>query len=246
MIEREEMVEELNVKVFRYNPDSDVAPEFHDFQFPSFENMSILDVVMHIQNYLDKTLSFRFSCRVGMCGSCAMYINGRPRLACRTQVSSLKTEKITLMPLPNFPIIRDLVVDMEPFFEKWKKIRPYYVPKKGMTEPAIVSPGAREREFIDDMLDCITCGACYSACSMVATNEEFLGPAVLNRAYTLIADRRDAIRVERLKVVDRSFGIWRCHTQFNCAEICPKNIVPTKSIQNLKRRCVLSKFGIYK
>jgi succinate dehydrogenase/fumarate reductase iron-sulfur protein len=136
------MAEELSVKVFRFNPDSDVAPEFHDFQFPSFENMSILDVVMHIQNYMDKTLSFRFSCRVGMCGSCAMYINGRPRLACRTQVSSLKTQKITLMPLPNFPIIRDLVVDMEPFFDKWKKIRPYYVPKKEMTEPAIVPPGS--------------------------------------------------------------------------------------------------------
>jgi succinate dehydrogenase/fumarate reductase-like Fe-S protein len=126
------------------------------------------------------------------------------------------------MPLPNFPIIRDLVVDMEPFFDKWKKIRPYYVPKKEMTEPA------------------------YSACSMVATNAEFLGPAILNRAYTLIADKRDAIRVERLEVVDRSFGVWRCHTQFNCAEVCPKNIVPTKSIQNLKRRCVLKKFRFYK
>ena len=110
----------------------------------------------------------------------------------------------------------------------------------------MVRPDSREREFIDDMLDCISCGCCYSACSMVATNKEYLGPAALNRAYTLIADKRDAIRVERLKVVDRSYGVWRCHTQFNCAEVCPKNIVPTRSIQNLKRRCVLKKFGIFK
>lgn len=240
------MAEQLNVKVFRFNPESDGAPKFDQFQVPVFENMAVLDVVMHIQNYLDKTLSFRFSCRIGMCGSCAMYINGRPRLACRTQVSTLKTQNITIRPLPNFPIIRDLVVDMAPFFEKWKSIRPYYVPKKDMTEFAVARPDSHEREFIDDMLDCITCGSCYSACSMVATNEEFLGPAALNRAYTLIADKRDAMRVERLKIVDRVYGVWRCHTQFNCSEVCPKNIVPTKSIQNLKRRCVLGKFGIMK
>ena len=240
------MAGDLSVRVFRFNPDNDVEPKFGWFQVPRFENMSILDVVIYIQNYVDKTLSFRFSCRVGMCGSCAMYINGRPRLACRTQVSSLKSQRVTIMPLPNFPIIRDLVVDMEPFFEKWKKIKPYYVSKKEITEPAVVPPDSKEREFIDDMLDCITCGACYSACSMVATNEAFLGPPALNRAYTLIADRRDALRVERLKVVNRSSGVWRCHTQFNCAEVCPKNIVPTRSIQNLKRRCVLKKFGIFR
>jgi succinate dehydrogenase / fumarate reductase, iron-sulfur subunit len=236
----------LHVKVFRFNPESDVAPKYDNFKVPVFNNMAILDVVMHIQNYMDRSLSFRFSCRIGMCGSCAMYVNGRARLACRTQVSALKTQNITIMPLPNFPIIRDLVVDMEPFFEKWKEIKPYYLSKKEIDEPATVRPDSTEREFIDDMLDCISCGCCYSACSMVATNKEYLGPAALNRAYTLIADKRDAIRVERLKVVDRSYGVWRCHTQFNCAEVCPKNIVPTRSIQNLKRRCVLKKFGIFK
>jgi succinate dehydrogenase / fumarate reductase iron-sulfur subunit len=236
----------LHVKVFRYNPESDIAPKFDHLEVPVFENMAILDVVMHIQNYMDRSLSFRFSCRIGMCGSCAMYVNGRARLACRTQVSALKTQNITIMPLPNFPIIRDLVVDMEPFFEKWKEIKPYYLPKKEIDEPVVIRPDSKEREFIDDMLDCISCGCCYSACSMVATNKEYLGPAALNRAYTLIADKRDAIRVERLKIVDRSYGVWRCHTQFNCAEACPKNIVPTRSIQNLKRRCVLKKFGIFK
>lgn len=240
------MSDHLNVKVFRFNPESDVGHKFDAFQVPVFRNMAILDVVMHIQNYLDRTLCFRFSCRVGMCGSCAMHINGRARLACRTQVSVLNTRNITIMPLPNFPIVRDLVVDMAPFFEKWKAIKPYYVSKKAITEPVTVHPNSKEREFIDDMLDCISCGCCYSACSMVATNEAFLGPAALNRAYTLIADKRDAIRIERLKVVDRNYGVWRCHTQFNCSEVCPKSIVPTRSIQNLKRRCVLKKIGIFR
>jgi len=237
------MADSLHVEVFRFNPKSDLEPKFDRFEVPVFENMAILDVVMHIQNYMDRSLSFRFSCRIGMCGSCAMYINGRARLACRTQVSSLKTRKITIMPLPNFPIIRDLVVDMEPFFQKWKEIKPYYVSKKELQDPAVVRPDSNEREFIDDMLDCITCGCCYSACSMVATNRKYVGPAALNRAYTLIADKRDAIGVERLKAVDGPYGVWRCHTQFNCAEVCPKNIVPTRSIQNLKRRCMLKKFG---
>lgn len=240
------MSETLMVKVLRYDPEYDAEPRYEDFEVPGYDNMSILDVVMHIQNYMDKTLCFRLSCRVGMCGSCALYVNGRPRLACRTQVSTLKTSNITLGPLPNFPVIRDLAVDMEPFYEKWKGIKPYYTGKREITEPAVIPPGSGEREFIDDMLDCIACGACYAACSMVTTNDEFIGPAALNRAYTLIADKRDTARRKRLRVVGRTDGVWRCHTQFNCGEVCPKNIVPTRSIQNLKKRCVLSKFGVFK
>ena len=239
-------LQEINVKIFRYDPEADVEPRFDSFTVPVIKNMAILDVVMHVQNYIDKTLAFRCSCRIGMCGSCAMYINGRPRLACRTQVSSLGTSEITIMPLPNLPIIRDLATDMEPFFEKWKKIKPFYVGKSELKDPVTIRPDSGEREFIDQMLDCITCGCCYGACSMVATNEEYLGPAALNRAYTLIADKRDAIRVERLKAVGRSYGVWRCHDQFNCGEVCPKKLVPTKSIQQLKKRCVLQKFGVFK
>ncbi|SFR10626.1 succinate dehydrogenase/fumarate reductase iron-sulfur subunit [Desulfoscipio geothermicus] len=237
---------EINAKIFRYDPEVDAEPRFDEFKVPLIDNMAVLDVVMHVQNYIDKTLAFRCSCRIGMCGSCAMYINGKPRLACRTQVKSLGTNNITIMPLPNLPIIRDLATDMEPFFEKWKKIKPYYVGKSELTEPAVIRPDSGEREFIDQMLDCITCGCCYGACSMVATNEDYIGPAALNRAYTLIADKRDAIRIERINVVGRSYGVWRCHDQFNCAEVCPKKLVPTKSIQQLKKRCVLQKFGIFK
>ncbi|SFH27412.1 succinate dehydrogenase / fumarate reductase iron-sulfur subunit [Desulfotomaculum arcticum] len=238
--------QEINVKIFRYDPEADAEPRFDEYKVPLIKNMAVLDVVMHVQNYIDKTLAFRCSCRIGMCGSCAMYINGKPRLACRTQVTSLGTDNITIMPLPNLPIIRDLATDMAPFFEKWKKIKPYFVAKSELTEPAVIRPDSGEREFIDQMLDCITCGCCYSACSMVATNKDSIGPAALNRAYTLIADKRDAVRIERLKIVGRSYGVWRCHDQFNCAEVCPKKLIPTKSIQQLKKRSVLQKFGMFK
>ncbi|WP_307400975.1 succinate dehydrogenase/fumarate reductase iron-sulfur subunit [Desulfofundulus luciae] len=236
----------LNVKVFRFNPETDKVPRFDTFKIEEFPNMAVLDVVMNIQNYHDPTLAYRCSCRIGMCGSCAMYINGRPRLACRTQVSSLGTKDITIMPLPNLPIIRDLAVDMEPFFEKYKKIKPYLIPKQDLKEPVICKPDSGERELIDYMLECITCGACYGACTMVATDPHYLGPAALTRAYCLIADKRDAATRERLVIVEQSEGVWRCHTQFNCAEVCPKKIVPTQAIQQLKKRCVFKRLGLFR
>lgn len=239
------MTEKLNVTVFRFNPESEDKPRFDHFEVPLVRKMAILDILLHIQNYVDNTLAFRYSCRYAMCGSCALYVNGKPRLACKTQVLDLGTEEITLKPLPNFPIIRDLVVDMAPFMEKWKEIKPYYVGRKDITEPVVVVPGSNERELIDDMIKCIGCGACYSACTMVATGEEFAGPAALTRAYTLIADKRESMSIERLKLVDKYFGVWRCHAEFNCAEVCPKHIVPTRAIQQLKKRNVLERLGVF-
>ncbi|MEM0143957.1 MAG: succinate dehydrogenase iron-sulfur subunit [Candidatus Parvarchaeum sp.] len=240
------MFSKIKANIYRYNPQINAKPHFDEFEIPFFDYMSILDVVFYVQNYIDKTLAFRCSCRIGMCGSCAMYINGRPRLACRTQVLTLKTNRVTIMPLPNLPIIKDLAVDMEPFFEKYKQIKPYFVPKKEINEPIIVTPESKERELIDSMLECITCGACYGACSMVTTNKQYLGPAALNRAYCLIADKRDAIGDERLRIVNDTNGIWRCHSQFNCTEVCPKEIVPTHSIQNLKKRSVSNMLALRK
>lgn len=238
------MSSKIKASIFRYNPSVDKEPYFDEFELPLLKNMAALDVVLYIQNYVDKTLAFRCSCRIGMCGSCGMYINGKTRLACRTQITALGTDKVTIMPLPNLPIIRDLAVDMEPFFEKYKQIKPYYIPKKDITEPVIIDPKSKERELIDEMLECITCGSCYGACSMVATNDKYLGPAALNRAYCLVADKRDAGGAERLRIVDSANGVWRCHSQLNCAEVCPKKIVPTHSIQQLKKRCVFKRFGI--
>ncbi|MFC1977354.1 succinate dehydrogenase/fumarate reductase iron-sulfur subunit [Chloroflexota bacterium] len=240
------MFKQLNVRIFRFDPESEGKPRFDHFEVPFSGKMAILDVLLYIQNYVDSTVAFRYACRYAMCGSCAVYVNGKPCLACKTRVTELRTSDITLQPLPNFPIIRDLAVDMAPFMEKWKRMKPYYVGSKEITEPVIISPGSGEREFIDDMIKCIGCGACYSACTMVATGEEFIGPAALTRAYTLIADKRDAMSIERLKMVDKYFGVWRCHAEFNCAEACPKHVVPTRAIQQLKKRNILGRFGIFR
>jgi len=236
----------IEVRIFRYNPETDREPRLENYRVPLIRNMAVLDVVMHVQNYLDGTLSFRCSCRIGMCGSCAMYVNGRPRLACRTQVSSLGTSVLELRPLPNLPVIKDLVVDMEPFFAKYREIKPYFEAREDLRDFVRISPGSRERGLIDLMLECITCGACYGACTMVATDPQYLGPAALNRAYCLVADGRDARGKERLSAVDGTHGVWRCHSQFNCAEVCPKKIVPTWSIQQLKKMCLFRRLGLYK
>lgn len=234
----------LIVTLFRYRPGEDPAPRFDTFEVPETKQMAILDVLTHIQNHQDRSLSFRYSCRIGMCGSCALFINGRSRLACRTLVEGLETKTICIRPLPNLPVIKDLTVDMAPFFDQYEKVKPYFVPKEERRDFYLVPEGAKERALVDKMLECITCGACFSSCTMVTTNPDYLGPAALNRAFCLIADKRDGARDERLRLVSGAEGVWRCHGQFNCMEVCPKNIIPTWSIQQLKKRCVFKKFGI--
>lgn len=235
----------LKVKVFRCDPETDTTPRYDIFHVPEIKNMAVLDVVFHIQNNQDRSLAFRSSCRIGMCGSCAMFINGKARLACRTGVATLGTKELTITPLPNLPVIKDLLVDMDPFFEKYEKIKPYFIPEEGRKDFCSVPEGLKERRLIDEMLECITCGACYSACTIVTTNPEYLGPAALNRAFCLIADKRDGGGDERLRIVSDSNGIWRCHGQFNCGEVCPKKITPTWTIQQLKKRSVFKMMGIH-
>jgi fumarate reductase iron-sulfur subunit len=173
-----------------------------------------------------------------MCGTCALMVNGRPRWACRTRLDALG-RSVTLEPLTNFPVLRDLAVDMTPFFEKMKRARGWLEPTEAAAEsPAPISPVSRERVRIEPHIECITCGICYASCSMVGHDPAFLGPAALNRAYTLVCDSRDEAGPDRLAEVADEHGIWRCHSQFNCTEACPKGISPTAAIQGLKRRAV--------
>ena len=232
----------LNVTVFRYHPGTDHSPRTESFEVPESKQMAILDVLTYIQNHLDRSLAFRYSCRIGMCGSCALFINGRSRLACRTLVEGLGTKIIRIRPLPNLPVIKDLTVDMSPFFDKYEKVKPYFIAKEDREDFYLVPEGPKERDLVDKMLECITCGACFSSCTMVTTNSHYLGPAALNRAFCLIADKRDGAGDERLRLVNGPEGIWRCHGQFNCMEVCPKKIIPTWSIQQLKKRCVFRKW----
>jgi succinate dehydrogenase/fumarate reductase iron-sulfur protein len=204
--------------------------------------MTVLDALFIIQRDHDPSLSFRCSCRVGMCGTCAVRINWMPRLACQTRVETLNAESITIEPLATLPAVKDLVVDLGPFFEKWKKVRPALHPKnKDSKELAIISPDSEFGRQAQGKRDCITCGACYSVCGITGSNAEYLGPAAINRAMLRLLDPRDGNVDDRLAALNDETGVWRCHTQFNCVAACPKNINLTDSIMKMKRALLFPK-----
>lgn len=205
------------------------------FRFARIRPMKVLDLLTTIQRDHDPTLAFRYSCRVAMCGTCAVRMNGTAVLACQTSVPEETTE-VHIAPLAGLPVIRDLVVDMTPFFERWASVRPYLVPDpQAPDEPAVIPPDAPEREIIDPALDCITCGICYSACAVADTERDFVGPAALNRAMVLVADRRDSITEERLSRLGAADGIDRCHYIGACGACCPKGLDPFAAIRQLRR-----------
>jgi succinate dehydrogenase/fumarate reductase iron-sulfur protein len=198
------------------------------------EPMKILDVLTSIQRDHDPSLGFRYSCRVAMCGTCGLRVNGTAVLACQTPVPA-DAEELYLEPLAGLPVIRDLVVDMGPFFERWAAVRPYLVPDDDLVLPARIPPDSPERQVIDPALDCITCGICYSACSVSEAGRDFLGPAALNRAMVLAADSRDAVRSERLARFGAVDGVDRCHYIGGCTASCPKGLDPFGAIVRLRR-----------
>ena len=211
---------------------------FQAFALPRREHQTVLDVVTEIQREHDATLSYRFACRVGMCGSCAMVVNGRPRWTCRTRVKDVidDNERLRLEPLRNFAVVKDLAVEMTQFFDKWKDAQGYFEPgKQPQADFAVVPPAAPERQAADAGIECIGCGVCYSACDVVAWDQDYLGPAALNRAWTLVNDVRDEGRDARLDAVSASNGCHACHTHMSCTKFCPKAIAPTYSIAGLKR-----------
>jgi len=199
--------------------------------------MTVLDALFLIQRKQDPGLAFRCSCRVGMCGTCAMSINWMPKLACQTRVATLESQTIHVAPLAHLPVIKDLVVSLAPFFEKWKKIKPALHPaKKNSKQLAVVPPDSDFGKQAGRKRDCITCGACYAACGIAGSNKRYLGPAAINKAMLRLMDPRDGMVDERLDVIDaEAEGVWRCHTQFNCVAACPKGINLTDSIMTLKR-----------
>jgi fumarate reductase iron-sulfur subunit len=220
------------------------AGRFQSFSVPRRENQTVLDVVTEIQREQDATLSYRFACRVGMCGSCAMMVNGRPRWTCRTRVAQVAGEAavIRLEPLRNLTVVKDLAVDMAEFFEKWRRAKGYFEP--GDTPPedfAVVPPAAPARAEADAGIECIGCGVCYAACDVVDWNPDYLGPAALNRAWTLVNDVRDRGQQARLAAVSGDGGCLACHTHMSCTTFCPKAIAPTYAIAGLKRTVTFGK-----
>ena len=226
----------LQVKVWR-GGEADNGGALRDYEVPRYESQTVLDVVTAIQRDIDPSLAYRFACRVGMCGSCAMTVNGIARWTCRTHVSKVaKDGRLELKPLANLPIVRDLVTDMRAFFEKWAKAGGQHVPTATRADDfARVAPDEAGRKAASAGIECIGCGVCYASCDVVSWRPDYLGPAALNRAWTLVNDRRDAGGNERLRAVAGDAGCHSCHTHMTCTERCPKHLSPTAAIAGLKR-----------
>ncbi|WP_018924898.1 succinate dehydrogenase/fumarate reductase iron-sulfur subunit [Salsuginibacillus kocurii] len=237
-------MEEVKVSVMRFIPSEDEQPRYETYSITPKDNMTVLDTLFLIVEDQDPSLSFRCACRLGMCGTCGMMINGRGRLACRTKVEELGDE-ILVEPMRSFPVIKDVAVDMEPFFDSWKKVKPYFVPKEDTDEFAIIPKHAKSREVIDNNSDCITCGLCYQSCDAVSIRDgEYMGPAALSRAHNLIADERDGARSERLDMVTGEEGVFECHSFGACLEVCPKGINPMETIQKIKTKKLKKTVGL--
>ena len=210
---------------------------FASYDVPRRESQTVLDVVTYIQRELDPSLSYRYACRVGMCGSCAMTVNGVARWTCRTHVAKVERNgELEIAPLANLPVIKDLVTDMREFFDKWAGAMGRFQGSKTRSDAfARVDPASRERRAADAGIECIGCGVCYASCDVVGWRPEFLGPAALNRAWTLVNDVRDVQRDERVQATSGDRGCHACHTQGSCTQRCPKSIAPTAGITGLKR-----------
>ncbi len=227
-------MEILKVKVWRSGADG----AFTAYEVPRNPNQTVLDVVTWIQRNLQSDLSYRFSCRVGMCGSCAMTVNGKARWTCRTHVGAVcSNNTLDIAPLANLPVVKDLVTDMSVFFDKWAAAKGRFEGAATRHDPFLkVDPASAPRKAADAGIECIGCGVCYASCDVVAWRPNFLGPAALNRAWTLVNDVRDVQHGERLRAVAGDAGCHVCHTQGSCTERCPKQLTPTLSIAGLKRK----------
>ncbi len=234
--------ETVHLKVFRYDPEvkEKRTPRFDDFHIPAERGMSVLDALIYARDRHDPTLTFRHSCRQAVCGSDAVFINGRQRLACQTQVHELR-QPIQVEPLPHLEVEKDLVVDMEHFYDQMEAVEPYFSPDETPNDPLREQRQSPEnREKIKMATRCIWCGCCTSSCNIAAGDNKYLGPAPLSMAYRFAMDEREGEErsVERLEIIEQQHGVWRCQTQFSCTEVCPKDIPLTEHFQELKREAV--------
>ena len=232
--------ERITLKVFRYDPEVEdkQEPRFDDFQVPFEGGMTVLDALMYARDQYDPSLTFRHSCRQAVCGSDALFINGSQRLGCQTQVADLEGDTVRVEPLPHQEVEKDLVVDMEHFYDQMEAVEPYF---QGETPDGEEQRQTREnREKIKMSTRCIWCGACQSSCNIAAGDNQYLGPAAINKAYRFAMDEREEedMKQHRMDILEQEHGVWRCQTQFSCTEVCPKDIPLTEHIQEMKREAV--------
>ncbi|MGB7884436.1 MAG: succinate dehydrogenase iron-sulfur subunit, partial [Nitrososphaeraceae archaeon] len=218
------------------------SSHFDKFEVPIQRWTTVLDALLHAKSYLDNSIAIRYSCRMASCGSCGMKINGIPRLACYTKVSEIDEDIITCEPLPNFPIIRDLVTDFSDFFEHHRSMEPFiHNPNANIVDKNNLTEFIQSPEDVEKYLQfsyCIKCGLCYSACPSVGSDTKFPGPQALAQAYRYVADNRDDATQSRLDIVDNKHGIWRCHFAGSCSVVCPKGVDPALGIQLLRGHLV--------
>ncbi len=234
---------QVTLKIFRYNPESgNSKPHYDTFTLQAEPTDRVLDLLEYVRDYQDGSLGFRRSCAHGVCGSDAMRINGANRLACKTLIQDLGTNEITVEPILGLPVIRDLIVDMEPFFENFRSVLPYFISDKPIPEDGkerYQSVEARER--FDDTTKCILCAACTTSCPSFWADDTYLGPSAIVNAHRFIFDDRDTAAAERLKILNEQMGVWRCRTAFNCTEACPREIHITQAIAEVKRAIITGK-----
>jgi succinate dehydrogenase / fumarate reductase iron-sulfur subunit len=230
---------QVTVKVFRYNPEKDKKPSYKTYKLEVVPTDRVLDLLEMIKGHQDGTLTFRRSCGHGVCGSDAMRINGMNRLACKTLVRDIGA-RITVEPILGLRVIKDLIVDMEPFFDHYKSVMPWLVNDEPEPEKErLQSPEQRAR--FDDTTKCIMCACCTTACPSFWANGQYVGPAAIVNAHRFIFDSRDQAGDERLKILSEAFGVYRCHTVFNCTMACPRDIQITQAIGEVKAAIGLGK-----
>lgn len=229
-------------KIFRYDcKNKGEKPRFTSYPVQALPGLTVLSALLRIRNELDGGIAFRYSCRSAVCGSCAMVMNGVIGLACRTQVAALGGETVILEPLPNFEIIKDLVVDLTPFWAMYESIQPWLI-RKEPYPPGEISQSEAERDSIDQFVNCILCAACYGACPVIARDPEYLGPAALAKLERFILDSRDERPISFLENVNNEKGVWGCDTLLKCIEACPKDVRPTDGIVGLRKSLLKYKF----
>ena len=230
---KNEPTKSYRIEILRYGGATGDAPRFQAYELPVVGKMSVLEAILRIQDEYDHSLAFRYACRGAICGSCAMSINGTLNLACRVQLHTLAAERIVLEPLPGFEIIKDLVVNMDAFWAKYERVRPWLHAETSAAKETRMTE--RERERIDQYVHCILCGICYGACPARRNNDAFTGPAALAKLYRFLADSRERRDGQTLRQESTPAGLWGCRTIMKCVEACPKDVRPADGIRGARR-----------
>jgi succinate dehydrogenase iron-sulfur subunit len=226
---------EVQLRILRFDPDRDAAAHWEEYRVPAEPSDRVLDLLHQVKWYQDGTLTFRRSCAHGVCGSDAMLINGRNRLACEYLVKDAG-QQISVEPLRGTPVVKDLLIDLDGFWEKYRSVMPYLVNEELPDDGKERRQSPDERERFDDTSKCILCGACTTACPSFWTNPDYVGPAAIVNAHRFIFDSRDHATEERLEIMADADGVWRCRTIFNCVEACPRGINITRAIMEVTRQ----------